>query len=196
MSTRKYCSSHSRCHDVNFPPLTVDIPAILGQETDHFIFNFVIGRHRDCQRDNMIISKLLYPNYSFMFSFIIIILVGFLSHSLLQTLALLNPTTFLWPILHSMSYHCHNTSPTNMISHSKRARSPSPIRTLTVISSMMSDLVRAISPTRSRRTRTTTEEAASEFARNYVSFPGLDSQLSEGTTSDLESNYSEGQRGT
>jgi hypothetical protein len=72
----------------------------------------------------------------------------------------------------------------------------SPLRTLTAISNMMVDFVRVISPTSatSERSRTPALDATdSDFARNYVSFPGLDSQVSDITLSDLDSNYSDSQ---
>lgn len=79
----------------------------------------------------------------------------------------------------------------------QQSRSMSPLRTLTAISNMMIDFVRVISPSSatSERSRTPTLDATdSDFARNYVSFPGLDSQVSDVTLSDLDSNYSDSQR--
>jgi hypothetical protein len=62
---------------------------------------------------------------------------------------------------------------------------------------MMIDFVRVISPSSatSERSRTPTLDVIdSDFVRNYVSFPGLDSQVSDVSLSDLDSDYSDSQR--
>lgn len=89
-------------------------------------------------------------------------------------------------------------APYHMFPYSKQqSRSISPLRTLTAISNMVIDFVRVISPSSatSERSRTPALDATdSDFARHYVSFPGLDSQVSDVTLSDLDSNYSDSQR--
>lgn len=59
-----------------------------------------------------------------------------------------------------------------------------PRRKLSVLSNMMSDFVKVISPTSSTTYRSfSSDEPESEFVKHYVSFPGLDSQMSESSAS-------------
>jgi hypothetical protein len=62
----------------------------------------------------------------------------------------------------------------------------------------MVDIIRVISPasTSHERSRPTELDCPdSDFVRNYVSFPGLDSQVSDVTVSDLDSSCSDSHRG-
>ncbi|KAM3581641.1 hypothetical protein VKS41_005805 [Umbelopsis sp. WA50703] len=53
---------------------------------------------------------------------------------------------------------------------------------------MMSDLIKVISPTSNTTYRSlSSDEPESEFVKRYVSFPGLDSQMSESSAaSDID----------